>query len=56
MTDALPEPMVQVEVREDSPLYGSPALKERVVDAALAGLLTRREVYDLFTAYGLKEA
>lgn len=44
------------EPRPDSPVYGSPRLKEVILDAALNGSLTQQDVDDLFVEYGLVSA
>lgn len=43
-------------VREDSPIFSSPRLKEVILDAALRGEITTEEVDDLFLEYGLRGA
>jgi Holliday junction resolvase len=37
-------------------LYGSPRLKEVIVEAAMAGVFTEREAQDIFEEYGLRNA
>lgn len=43
-------------VREDSPIFGSPRLKEVILDATLKGEITAEEVDELFLEYGLRGA
>jgi len=43
-------------VREDSPVFGSPSLKECVVLAVLRREITPEEAAELFVEYGLRSA
>lgn len=49
-----PVPACVCEVREDSPIYASPRLKEFVIEAERKGQITATEVESFFVQYGLR--
>lgn len=47
---------LELEPRQDSPIYGCPRLKDVIVAAALKGEITEQDAADLFAEYGLRSA